>query len=391
MTPPKRTVLLAWEAGTGLGHAKRLFNIALRLKSKGWSVLVAAKDLWAAANEYRAASLPLLQAPSRTIGKLNFRVCSYADILAICGYRDVEKLLPPVLAWDGMIDLIRPDVIVADFAPLLTLAAYDRIPVLAVGDGFVLPPAHLPRMPALRSGPSNLPEEPALLANAAAVQRQRKLSIPQTLPSLIGGQAHVVCTYPETDIYARLRVEPAAGPLQISPSTPDCPQRQGVFAYLDLALAHTSKLLEILIRCGFPLEVFVRDLPARMKSALRVANVHVHETPPPLAEVAERASLIVHHGGIGTAEAALALGRPQFLLPKHLEQSLNAANLVRLGVAMRLEPNFSLAEGSAAVAEAISSESLSEKAQEAAARLAKRPSVSLERIISLCEDLSRSS
>jgi len=149
-------------------------------------------------------------------------------------------------------------------------------------------------------------------------------------------------------------------------------------------------LLEVLTGCGFPVEAFVRDLPDRMKSALRARNMHVHETPPPLAEVAERASLIVHHGGIGTAETAMALGRPQILLPKHLEQTLNASNLGRLGVAMRLNAGFSLAQGSAAVSEALSSESLAEKAQETAARLAQRPSVSLERIVGLCEELAGS-
>ncbi|HUO55411.1 MAG TPA: nucleotide disphospho-sugar-binding domain-containing protein, partial [Rhodoblastus sp.] len=222
------------------------------------------------------------------------------------------------------------------------LAAYGRIPVLAVGGGYVLPPAHLPRMPALLPGRSDMPDEPTLLANAAAVQRQRKLPAPHSLPSLIGGAAHAVCTYPETDVYADLRAEPASGPLESSSRPLGRPERKAVFAYLAADVRPTARLLQVLAKCGFPVEVFVRDLPDRMKSALRVANVRVHETPPPLAEVAERSSLIVHHGGIGTAETALALGRPQFLLPKHLEQSLNAANLVRLGVAMRLEPNFSL-------------------------------------------------
>ena len=236
-----------------------------------------------------------------------------------------------------------------------------------------------------------MPDEQTLIANAAAVQRQRKLSIPQTLPSLIGGQAHVVCTYPETDIYARLRIEPAAGPLESSLSPLGPPVKKAVFAYLAADFARTPKLLEVLARSGFPIEAFVRDLPGGMKDALRARNVRVHETPPPLPEAAERASLIVHHGGIGTAETALALGRPQLLLPKHLEQRFNAFNLLRLGVAARLNAEFSLAEASAALSEAISSKSLADTAQETAARLSGRPSVSLERIVGLCEELASSS
>ena len=319
----------------------------------------------------------------------NFIGRSFADVLAASGYREIETLLPPVLAWDGLIDLVNPGVIVADAAPLLSLSAYGRIPVLAVGDGFVLPPAHLPRMPALLSRPSNMPDEDTLLANAAAVQRKRgQSSSPRTLPSLIGGQARVVCTYPETDIYARLRIKPASGPLESPPAPLGRPLHRAVFAYLAADFAPTAKLLEVLARCGFPVEAFVRDLPDRMRGALRAANIRVHETPPLLVEVAERSNLIVHHGGIGTAEMALALGRPQLLLPKHVEQRMNASNLLRLGVAMRLEPDFSLEDGSAAVSEALSSKSLADKAQETAARLAGRPSVSLDRIIGLCEELA---
>ena len=383
-----RTVLLAWEAGSGLGHAKRLLKIALRVTAEGWSTVIAARDLWACASECRAAGIPMLQAPVHRAPRFQGR--GFADVLAAMGYRNVEALLPPVLAWDELINLVRPDVIVADASPLLTLAACGRTPVLAMGDGFVLPPVHLPRLPVLRAGPSNMPDEATLIANAAAVQRQRRLSIPQTLPSLIGGQAHVVCTYPETDVYAGFRTEPASGPLESLLSPLEPPAKKAVFAYLDGQFGLTAKLLEILARSGFPVEAFVRDLPDRMKSALRARNVRVHETPPPLPEVAERSSLIVHHGGIGTSETALALGRPQFLLPKHLEQRLNAGNLLRLGVAAQLNAGFSLAEGSAALAEAISSQSLADRAQETAARLARRPSVSLGRIVGLCEELAGS-
>jgi rhamnosyltransferase subunit B len=133
----------------------------------------------------------------------------------------------------------------------------------------------------------------------------------------------------------------------------------------------------------------VRDVTARMTRALRALNVQVHEQPPSLPEVATRSSLIVHHGGIGTIEAFLALGRPQLLLPRHFEQSLNAANLLRLGSAMRLRQGFSLADGAALVSEAISSKPMAERASDIAARLTRRPNKSLERIIVLCDELAK--
>ena len=49
---------------------------------------------------------------------------------------------------------------------------------------------------------------------------------------------------------------------------------------------------------------------------------------------------MVHHGGIGTTEVALGIGRPQLLLPRHQEQSLTARSLEALGLAVSLSREF---------------------------------------------------
>ena len=45
------------------------------------------------------------------------------------------------------------------------------------------------------------------------------------------------------------------------------------------------------------------------------------------------ASLIVHHGGIGTSAEALRAGKPMLVVPHGFDQPDNAARLQRLGVA----------------------------------------------------------
>lgn len=389
--PRKRTVLLAWELGMGLAHARRLLAIAVSLKARGWSPVVAARELWACVDEYRAADIPMLPAPHHLgLGReaAQFKARSFADVLAASGYRGPRWLSPTVLGWDSLLDLVKPELIIADFSPMLMLAAYGRIPALAVGDGFVLPPPHLARMPVLRPEGTEMPTEPELLAHAAAVQAQRGRAVPQSLPSLVGGQAHVVCTFPETDLYAQFRLEPASGPIGGSPPPAKAPAQNGIFAYLAADFGPSAKLLQVLAASGPPLEAFVRDASDEMKSRLRALRVRVHDTPPRLSEVAERASLAVHHGGVGTIEAFVALGRPQLLLPRHFEQSLNAAGLVRLGVAMRLRPSFSVSEGAAIVAQAVASSALAERAGEVAGQLEKRPSRSLECVAAHSERLA---
>jgi UDP:flavonoid glycosyltransferase YjiC (YdhE family) len=58
----------------------------------------------------------------------------------------------------------------------------------------------------------------------------------------------------------------------------------------------------------------------------------------PLSRLLPRTSALVHHGGIGSAAAALSAGVPQLLVPFAHDQPDNAARLCRLGVASVLWP-----------------------------------------------------
>lgn len=62
-------------------------------------------------------------------------------------------------------------------------------------------------------------------------------------------------------------------------------------------------------------------------------NVYVAPDYVPHAKVFPRASIIVHHGGIGTTSQALRAGRPQLVVPYSADQPDNAARLERMGVA----------------------------------------------------------
>ena len=136
-----KTVLLAWELGSGLGHARRLLAIALSLRSRGWSPVVAAREVWANAEAYRRSGVALVQAPLHrglTPGQASrFQARGLADIMAACGYRSADELLPLVSAWYNLIDVLWPAAVVADYSPILALAAHDRVPLVAIGDGFV--------------------------------------------------------------------------------------------------------------------------------------------------------------------------------------------------------------------------------------------------------------
>jgi UDP:flavonoid glycosyltransferase YjiC (YdhE family) len=64
----------------------------------------------------------------------------------------------------------------------------------------------------------------------------------------------------------------------------------------------------------------------------------IHIDFAPFSELLPHCAALVHHGGIGTCSQGLAAGVPQLVVPHAHDQPDNAARLVRLGVARKLEP-----------------------------------------------------
>jgi UDP:flavonoid glycosyltransferase YjiC (YdhE family) len=58
----------------------------------------------------------------------------------------------------------------------------------------------------------------------------------------------------------------------------------------------------------------------------------IHLPFAPFGWLFRRASLVVHHGGIGTSGRALSAGCPQLIVPSGFDQFDNASRVVRLGV-----------------------------------------------------------
>ena len=152
---------MGWELGAGLGHVQPLLSVAKALAGRGHQPVFAVKNLLEAAPLLGAEPFTVLQAPQwppRPQGAKPFRASSYADILAIRGFADADELFPLVRAWQALIDLVRPDLIVCDHSPTLCLAAYRSVPVVMIGTGFTVPPAEHSEFPPLQ--PSVAPQMP---------------------------------------------------------------------------------------------------------------------------------------------------------------------------------------------------------------------------------------
>jgi len=370
-----RRVLLAWEMGEGLGHAARLLHLATRLRDIGWQPVVAARDVAALSDRYAAAGVAVVPAPphrSQYTGAAPFRAATFADVMGVCGYADRGALAASVAAWDAVLDAQRPDLAIADYSPLLSLAAFGRLPLVAIGDGFVTPPGLADgAFPAM--GDPAPPVWPAgdLLANARAVQAARGRALPDTLPEIMCGAGQIVSVPPEIDIYADLRRAPAAGGWETPPGPlPPAPSPR-LFAYLHGGHAAAQRLLLAAAAARVPMEAFLREPPAGLVAALEAAGIRVHRAPPPLRAALAACTVLIHHGGIGSMAEAAHAGRAQLLLPRQLEQTLNVRRaLAALPGAIALNPSADLPR---ALARLLDDRRSAESARRFAARLAARP------------------
>jgi rhamnosyltransferase subunit B len=333
------TVLFAWELGSGLNHVQQLLAVARPLAEQGHQPVFAVQNVVDTAPLLRDDSFPMLQAPhypQRTWKRTEpFVATSFADVLAKHGYADVDELSALVAAWQRLVDLVRPELIVADYAPTLCLAAFRALPIAQLGSWFGMPPVEQPTFPRLAAGTPLVSQE-HVLATMQEVQRRRRSSIPATVTEFLATTHRYSTTLPELDPYRALRRTPNGDPLGPLPPASAGPGDASFFAYLSADFMQAEEILTGLALAGCRGTVYLRGAETDLKTRLRLQGLTVLDRPGAMVELLRDVSVFVHHGGQGGSQTALAMGRPQLLLPQHLEQTINAHHLLQLGVGYSL-------------------------------------------------------
>jgi hypothetical protein len=142
-------VLLTWELGLNLRHLNRLLPVAQKLKSEGRIVRAAVRGVQGAAKVLGAAGIPFIQAPHlpRRL-PLDHRPTGYAEVLLCQGWGDKSRLWGLTQAWLNIFQLFRPDKLLLDYSPTVSLAVrVANIPTVLVGNGFEPPPLADPLPP----------------------------------------------------------------------------------------------------------------------------------------------------------------------------------------------------------------------------------------------------
>jgi rhamnosyltransferase subunit B len=327
-------VLLGWEFGANRGHAIRLTAVADALRAAGHKVSFAVTRL-DVMHAQKVPGSPIWQAPvsPRMMagrGRATGPAVGMADILARLGMDDGLIVASMLDGWRQLLGAIAPDLVIADFAPFLLLAARGRLPTISVGTGFSSPPAGMAKLPALVAGAEGVDQNSLLEAVNAGLARAGDPPL-GALAQLFAADNPIVATFAELDPYSASRDEAlvfpdAANPV-VSPGRGD-----EVFAYLPDTVPAASPLWPALAASGLKVRVHIGMGGTALQNAVAEHGLIVEPEPLPFALIAERSRLLVSHGGHGFICAGLLAGLPHVVCHYDLEKLTHGLALARAGL-----------------------------------------------------------
>lgn len=344
-------ILLTWELGLNVGHLTRLLPIAQRLKSEGHRVLVATRDILAAATVLGPAGIPFVQAPHLPQGiALAHRPAGYADILLSQGWSHLPSLLGLTHAWLNLFRLYNPERLVLDYSPTVSLAArIAQVPTVLVGNGFELPPPSepLPPFPGFSWATTSRAETSEALAVSHANKVLQTCGSPdiKSLSELFARGTSLLATFPALDHYGARAGGRYIGPLlgKIPATRVDWPQASGpkIFACLRADTSHAQLILGALADMEAAVICVASGFTSAQLEPFKRSHIRFVFTPVDL-DALKDASLCVTYGAEGTMLRFLLAGVPQLISPWHVETYMAARKIeaAGLGVALRDDSNL---------------------------------------------------
>ena len=252
------TILLAWELGSGLGHVMALLRLSARLSQHRVRMIAAVRDPTVAQTLARY-DVDVVQAPVwplLTSSGIPQSSATMAENLASSGFADEQAMAMLLRAWDRLLALIKPDLIVGDYAPAAALAARGRVPLILVGNGFTLPPDDMGAFPLLhRVSPPIWSEETILDCVNKALKTIACEPI-ERLPQIFAADYRSVQTFALLDPYRSRRTERVDGPVLEPPPIARQPNAHTIFVYLRQHRHLRPAVVETLLPFAKRLRVF---------------------------------------------------------------------------------------------------------------------------------------
>jgi UDP:flavonoid glycosyltransferase YjiC (YdhE family) len=337
----KPCILFTWEIGNGLGHVLPLIPIARHLKTAGYRIVFALRDVRHAAHLLQAEGFEVLQAPyhpDRQIARHEVQPDSQADILALFGFTNEVVLRNMAIAWQMLIQRVQPAALVASYAPLSLLCARAqgiRTGIMAMP--FELPPDSHP-LPSIRTGKarSEPGQDEAVLITVKQVFPEQNY---HSIASLFAADKRWIMSFPELDfLYPRQHVQYCGS---LSPTdqgmsvTVDKPTEQKlILAYLKTELPKLQEIQKAALRSPHCWIIYLRGADAQLRQTWHAPHITIYDQPLKLQDVLPHVDLVLSHAGQGMTSASLLAGKPLVMTSDHLESVLNTRCVQRMGAGL---------------------------------------------------------
>ncbi|HEX4300118.1 MAG TPA: nucleotide disphospho-sugar-binding domain-containing protein [Gammaproteobacteria bacterium] len=337
-------VLICWELGNGLAYIEGLAAAGRVISKAGHEVHFALRDL-THAERLLGERFPFYQAPTRVTasGMALPNPMTFADVLINLGYDNPASVVGRVRAWRKLLELVQPDIVRCAHAPGALLAARGTgIRSLAVGIGFLIPPARSP-LPLLRTWAKGVSPERMAAREQAVLEGMNQALAALGAPKLASvgalyGDADLreLYTYPELDDYGPRDDVKYLGNFQAAkgaaPAWPDTPGKR-IFAYLDPDQS-TPMLLKALAGTGQPVLAYLPHAPEELLKQYASGNLKITAQPLDVIKTASLCDLGVSHGGHNIMGSFLGAGKPQLALPRLFPERVTAEKVAGCGAGL---------------------------------------------------------
>ncbi len=332
-----KTIFFAWELGLNYGHIASIAPIARRLRAVGHRCIIAAQTVLTAFQTHDPPFDMILPAPISRAKHTRAPTLTYPQLCKDGGFDDAMELTALTRSWLSLFDLVQPDMIVAEHAPVALLAAaISGTPCAQLGSSFMVPPRTVPMAAMWPLASVDAAARAAADAEVEAVLNQScaMLGVPgyDNFAALLATAEDYVKTWPELDHYGPQPGRHYYGPMLgfDGAARIDWPHGDGprLFAYLPADVRDRDAMIEALGALGWPTVLHGGALPADLPRHIRFSAKAVD-----IAQMGNEADIFVNHGGHGTVAAGLRYGKPQLLLPSTFERSILAYRAVQAGIA----------------------------------------------------------
>lgn len=351
-------VVLCSEAGGGRGHMVKLSIVARALRPMAEIVALVGRTDQAhvlmpfCKAIYPATKLRLIGAERVRREFLDGRegrlALNWPSWLTKAGFFCEDLLRSRFAWWHETFLRLRPELVVAEYAPTALLAARALgIPSCATGNAYGLPPATMASFPSLAMGKDNgiVLNESRLLDTVNTVTRPYGLGPLTALPEIYRSDVALPTGVKHWDPYAEWRQDSLLLPLAEMPPLTDATGKE-LFIYFSWRELEEPSIQEALAALKIPARCFALNLSERARTRLEGnPRIAIESAPVPQRAIVANSRMVLCAGQAGTLALGVLSGLPVLALPCQSEQGFNAGRAAHLASCISLNRRQRTKEG----------------------------------------------